>query len=56
MEAYVWDIVSFILGGLTGSLVTLHFKKQRASGQSNVVDQSKSRAGGDVVGRDKVVK
>lgn len=56
MEACLSDILSFIFGGFAGSLVTLYVKKQRASGQGNVVDQSKSRAGGDVVGRDKVTK
>lgn len=56
MGAYAADILSFILGGFAGSLVTMYVKNQRASGRGSVVDQSKSRAGGDVVGRDKVTK
>lgn len=48
------ELISFLVGAVAGSLVTLHVKKQRASGQANVVDQSGSRASGDVVGRDKL--
>lgn len=48
------EIVSFFFGALSGSLLTLYVKNQRASGRANTVDQSKSQAGGDIVGRDKI--
>jgi hypothetical protein len=51
--AYMSEVVSFVAGACLGSFLTIHFKKQRASGRGNVVDQSGSRAGGDIVGRDK---
>lgn len=53
---FLSEIVSFVLGGVLGSFLTIQFKKQRASGKGNVVDQSGGRADGDMVGRDKVGK
>ena len=53
---YATELVSFVIGGLIGSLLTINFKKQKASGHGNVVDQSGSKAAGDVVGRDKLKK
>lgn len=51
---HVAEIISFIAGALSGSLATVVVKNQRARGRGNVVvDQSKSQAGGDIVGRDK---
>ena len=49
----VSEVISFFVGAGAGSLVTIYFKNQRASGKGNVVDQSRSQAGGDIVGRDK---
>jgi hypothetical protein len=54
MIDFLSEIISFLLGGVVGSFLTLQFKKQRASGNGNVVDQSEGRAGGDIVGRDKL--
>lgn len=53
---YVSEIISFVFGAFAGSLLTINIKNQRASGRANVVDQSKSRAGGDIIGRDKLSK
>lgn len=50
------EVISFLLGGLVGSFLTLQIKKQQSGSRGNVVDQSDSRAGGDIVGRDKVSK
>jgi len=56
LQTYLTEIVSFVLGTFAGSLLTLYVKNQRASGRSSVVDQSRSQAGGDIVGRDKISK
>ncbi len=53
-----WDTLSFLIGLITGgisvTLVSISIKKNmRSSGDGDVVDQSKARAGGDIVGRDK---
>lgn len=53
VASYISEIVTFILGAVTGSLLTIYVKSQRGSGRSNVVDQSRASAGGDIVGRDK---
>lgn len=53
MIDYISEIFSFLLGGVLGSFLTIHFKKQKSSGNGTAVDQSGSRAGGDIVGRDK---
>ena len=53
-----FDLWSFI-GGLIGGGLIVHFiniritKKQSTSGSGTTVDQSKSKVGGDQVGRDK---
>jgi hypothetical protein len=54
--SYVSEIVSFLVGALAGSLLTFYFKNLRASSRANVVDQSEAKAGGDIVGRDKITK
>ena len=53
MLKYASEVISFVAGAFAGSLVTVVVKSQRAKGSGNVVDQSKSQAGGDIVGRDK---
>jgi hypothetical protein len=58
LSSYAHDIGAFIggliAGALGGSLLTLRVTgKNRAAGNSNLVDQSKARAGGDIVGRNK---
>jgi hypothetical protein len=52
----IWSFVAGLIGGgAIGSLLTVRVtRKKRASGQGNVVEQSKISAGGDVVGRDKI--
>jgi hypothetical protein len=51
---HISEIISFLTGLAGGSLLTLYFKNQRVNGRGRVVDQSKARAGGDVVGGDKL--
>ncbi|MCL4677208.1 MAG: hypothetical protein KJ017_01285 [Alphaproteobacteria bacterium] len=58
MEYMTFDLWNFIgglvAGGIGGALLTLKFtKNQRANGSGTTVDQAKSTAGGDIVGRDK---
>lgn len=58
MQGLTFDVLNF-LGGLVagavgGALLTLKFtKNMRTNGSGTTVDQSKSSAGGDIVGRDK---
>jgi hypothetical protein len=58
LSQYASTIGSFVAGliggGAIGSLLTLRITgRNHLSGKGSVVDQSRSRAGGDVVGRDK---
>jgi hypothetical protein len=50
-----WNFLGgLIAGGLGGALLTLKFtRSNRVIGSGNAVDQSRSSAGGDIVGRDK---
>lgn len=50
---YISEIISFLLGGALGSLLTIHISKKTAQNGSKVIDQSKARAGGDITGGDK---
>ncbi len=54
--SYVSEVISFFVGALAGSLLTFYFKNLRAGSRANVVDQSEAKAGGDIVGRDKISK
>jgi hypothetical protein len=48
------EILSFLGGLVSGSLLTFHFTRQnRVRGSGSVVDQSSSKAGGDIVGGNK---
>jgi len=47
------QIGSFVAGLLGGSLITIQLTGHRAGKKGKVIDQSKSRAGGDIVGGDK---
>lgn len=51
----IWSFIGgFVSGGIGGSLLTLRINQRNLiKGKGSVVDQSKSRAGGDIVGRDK---
>lgn len=53
MTAYISEIISFLLGGIAGSLLTVAINKKTAKSSGVLTDQSNSRAGGDIVGRDK---
>ena len=58
MENFNFDLWNFlgglIAGGIGGSILTLNLtKSQRANGSGTTSDQSNSKAGGDIVGRDK---
>ena len=53
----IWSFVAGLAGGGTvGSLLTIRYmrKQVKASGGATVTDQSGARAGGDMVGRDKI--
>jgi hypothetical protein len=43
-----------IAGAIGGSLITLKVTTQKRVAGGSMVDQSRARAGGDVVGRDKM--
>lgn len=55
MTFELWSFLGGLISGLLGgSLLTLHFTKtMRADRKGNTVDQSRARARGDIVGRDK---
>src|SRR5215813_3100253 len=49
------EIISFLVGLGGGSLLTLRLtRNQRIAGEGTISDQRNARAGGDMVGRDKV--
>ena len=50
---YLSEIVSFIVGLIGGSLLTLQFTRNKVRGAGSVVDQNKATAGGDIVGGNK---
>lgn len=50
---YLTEIITFVLGGALGSLVTLRVTKNSASSGGRVVNQNKAKAGGDITGGDK---
>lgn len=55
LKEHVSEIISFLAGLGGGSLLTLRLTRhQRATGRGTISDQRRVRAGGDVVGRDKV--
>lgn len=55
VKEHVSEIISFLAGLGGGSLLTLRITRhQRASGDGTISDQRRARAGGDVIGRDKV--
>jgi hypothetical protein len=51
----IWNLLAGLVGGgLAGSFITYRITStNRASNGSSVLDQSRSTAGGDIVGRDK---
>ena len=51
----IWSfVVGLVGGGIGGSLITLRItRNNRVQGHGTSVDQSRSMAGGDLVGRDK---
>lgn len=56
MLDYISELFAFIAGGLAGSLLTITVTKFRASGRASIADQRGGKAGGDIVGRDKISK
>lgn len=52
---HISEILSFLGGLVTGSVITITFQytRNRAGPGASVVDQSRSSAGGDIVGGDK---
>ena len=54
ISQHLSEILSFLSGCLAGSFITLKVTRQnKASGRGSIVDQSSSRAGGDIVGGNK---
>ena len=53
VNQHLTEILAFIAGLAGGSFLTLVLKRNNVKGGGSVVDQSRSRAGGDVVGGDK---
>ena len=52
---YASEIVSFVVGLASGSLITLKFTRKTSVGrEGSNVDQTGASAGGDMVGRDKI--
>jgi hypothetical protein len=55
LKEHASEIISFLVGLGGGSLLTLRFTRhQRVEGQGSISDQRSARAGGDIVGRDRV--
>lgn len=55
LQEHLPEIVSFLGGLAGGALLTLRItREQRAAGQAAISDQRRARAGGDIVGRDKL--
>lgn len=50
---YLPEIITFVLGGFAGSLLTLRLTKKTASGGGTVVDQTNANAGRDITGGNK---
>lgn len=54
LTTHLSEILSFIGGAIAGSFITLSITRHyRVKGRGTIVDQSSSRAGGDIIGRDK---
>jgi hypothetical protein len=51
----IWSFLGGLFGGgIGGSFLTLRYTRQnRVSGSGSVVDQSRSKAGGDIIGGSK---
>jgi hypothetical protein len=55
LKEHASEIISFLAGLGGGSLLTLRVTRhQRVADHGTISDQRRARAGGDVVGRDKV--
>lgn len=56
ISKYASELLSFVAGLAGGSLLTLRFTRTtRLDRGSSNINQSRAKAGGDVVGRDKTV-
>lgn len=53
---HISEIVSFIGGLIGGSLLTIKITGHRTGKRGTVTDQSKARAGGDIVGGNKTTR
>jgi hypothetical protein len=55
IKEHLTEIISFLAGVAGGSFLTLRITRdQRAAGRATISDQRRARAGGDIVGRDKL--
>lgn len=52
---HIRELILFVLGGVAGSLLTLRVQVYRTK-KGVISDQSGAKAGGDIVGRDKISK
>ena len=50
---YLSEIIFFVVGAASGSLLTLSFSKKSAKNGGSVVDQSRAKAGGDIIAGNK---
>ena len=56
IESHITEIISFLVGAGSGSLLTLRFtRKSRDTISGDSVDQSNANAGGDIVGGNKTI-
>jgi hypothetical protein len=54
VSQHLSEILSFVGGLLSGSFLTFSFTRHnRAQGSGSAIDQSRSKAGGDIVGGSK---
>lgn len=51
-----WAAIVAAVLAIIGGGFALRFRSHRQSGRSNYVDQTKAKASGDIVGRDKVTR
>lgn len=54
LQPHMSEAISFLAGATVGSFVTLRITRNQRLSNSSLADQRGARAGGDVVGRDKV--
>jgi hypothetical protein len=56
LNQHLSEILSAIGGAIGGSFLTLQLMRNRVQGSGTVIDQSKARAHGDIIGGNKNAK